>query len=120
MRYFSTQRPVAPGTFPKPADNKVLSVENFDTFDGRKFCPAIGREAYGYIDYEKPLTAEQAADYELIPQKFPMYVKTFDGYIGTLVYFDYRGYPVYRFPGGDRIADRYEIEHGCNNRAELE
>ena len=120
MRYFSTQRPVAPGAFPKPADNKVLAVDNFDTFDGRKLCPAIGLEAYGYIDYEKPLTAEQSADYELIPQKFPQYVKTYDGYIGVLVGLDYGEFPIYRFPGGERVADRYEIETGSHARSALE
>ena len=43
MRYFSTQRPLTPGAFPKPSDNKVVTVENFDTYDGRMFCPAVGR-----------------------------------------------------------------------------
>lgn len=89
MRYFSTQRPLTPGTFPKPSDNRVIAVENFDTCDGRMFCPAVSRLAYGYVDYEKPLTAEQSADYELVPQKFPQYVKTYDGYIGVLVGLDY-------------------------------
>lgn len=83
----------------------MVTVENFDTYDGRMFCPAVGRLAYGYIDYENPLTAEQASDYELIPQKFPQYVKTYDGYIGVLVSLDYGGFPVYRFPGGERVAD---------------
>ena len=107
MRYFSTQRPLTPGAFPKPSDNKVVTVENFDTYDGRMFCPAVGRLAYGYIDYENPLTAEQVSDYELIPQKFPQYVKTYDGYIGVLVSLDYGEFPVYRFPGGERVADQY-------------
>ena len=71
MRYFSTQRPLTPGAFPKPSDNRVIAVENFDTYDGRMFCPAVSRLAYGYVDYEKPLTEEQSSDYELIPQKFP-------------------------------------------------
>ncbi len=53
MRYYSTQRPVAPGTFPKPANNKVLNIWNFDK---PIFCEQVGREAWGYIDYEKPLT----------------------------------------------------------------
>lgn len=120
MRYFSTQRPLTPGAFPKPSDNKVIAVENFDTYDGRMFCPAVGRLAYGYVDYEKPLTAEQSADYELIPQKFPQYVKTYDGYIGVLVGLDYGEFPIYRFPGGERVADLYEIETGSNARSDLE
>lgn len=64
MRYYSTQRPVAPGTFPKPADNKVLDLWNFDK---PIFCEQVSREAWGYIDYEKPLTFKQATDYELVP-----------------------------------------------------
>lgn len=37
MRYFSTQRPLTPGAFPKPSDNRVIAVENFDTYDGGCF-----------------------------------------------------------------------------------
>ena len=64
MRYYSTQRPVSPGTFPKPAGNRVLDICNYDR---RIYCDDIGREAWGYIDYEHPLPPEQAANYELIP-----------------------------------------------------
>lgn len=28
-RYYSTQRPVMPGGYPKPQNNKVLEIENF-------------------------------------------------------------------------------------------
>lgn len=61
-RYYSTQRPVAPGTFPKPAGNKVVDIQNFDC---RTYCEAIGREAWGYIDYEAPIAPEQATEYAL-------------------------------------------------------
>lgn len=87
---------------------------------GGCFVPAVGRMAYGYVDYEKPLTVEQSSDYELIPQKFPYYVKTYDGYIGVLVGLDYGEFPIYRFPGGERVADQYEIETGSNTRSNLE
>ena len=63
MRYYSTQRPVGPGTFPKLPENKVLEVHNVDA---KTFCEEIGREAWGYIDFELPLTQEQAYNYELI------------------------------------------------------
>lgn len=64
MRYYSsTQRPVGPGTFPKPLGNKILEVHNFDS---RTFCAEISREAWGYIDYESPLPQEQADNYELV------------------------------------------------------
>ena len=64
MRYYSTQRPAGPGTFPKPKDNRVLDLWNF----GKPlFCEQVNRDAWGYIDYEKPLTEQQTADYELTP-----------------------------------------------------
>ena len=60
MRYYSTQRPVGPGTF--PTGYKVEEIHNFDR---RTFCDEINREAWGYIDYREPLTKEQAEAYEL-------------------------------------------------------
>lgn len=60
MKYYSTQRPVMPGGFPKSAE--VEKIENFDT---KVFCEEIGREAWGFIEYREPLTKEEAADYEL-------------------------------------------------------
>ena len=50
---------------------------------------------------------------------YPKYVKTADGYIGVLVSVDDLG-PSYHCPGGERYADRWEIEHGSDNRADLE
>ncbi len=69
-RYYSTQRPVEIGTFPKPQSNKVLAIENFD---GRTFCERIGREAWDYIEYEEPLDSKQVRDYEL-REEGPFYV----------------------------------------------
>lgn len=63
MRYYSTQRPISPGAFPKPAGNKVLNCVNFD--GGRTFCREIGRTAYGYIEYERPISIWDADSYEL-------------------------------------------------------
>lgn len=45
MRYYSTQRPIMPGSYPKPAGNPVVEIRNFDA---RVFCGEIGREAWGY------------------------------------------------------------------------
>lgn len=61
MRYYSTQRPVMPGSFPK--SRTVRAIHNFDT---KTFCEEIGREAWGYIDYEEALTKEEAEAYELM------------------------------------------------------
>lgn len=52
--------------------------------------------------------------------KYPKYVRTFDGYIGVFVYLDFGEFPVYRFPGGERIADGWELANGSDNRADLE
>lgn len=60
-RYYSTQRPIAPGTFPR-RDGKEAIVN----FDDRVFCEEIGREAWGYIEYNQPITAEEAKAYELV------------------------------------------------------
>lgn len=58
-RYYLTQRPPAPGTFPgKPV--------NLKSFDAREHVEEIGRPAWGWVEYEEPLTDKQAADYELV------------------------------------------------------
>jgi len=62
-RYYSTQRPVSLGTYPKPRGNKVLDVENFDE---RTYCEPVGRMAWGYIDYEQPLSEQDAENYDLV------------------------------------------------------
>lgn len=64
MRYYSTQRPIMPGSYPKPSSNTVLEIVNFDA---RTYCDEIRREAWGYIEYKLPLTPETATDYELLP-----------------------------------------------------
>ena len=63
MKYFSILRPVSIGTYPMPQGNRVDAIVNFDE---AIFVTEIGRCAWGYIEYAHPLTAEQAAAYELI------------------------------------------------------
>lgn len=62
-RYYSIEHPVMPGTFPKPIDNPVLSIENFEV---RSYVGKIGREAWGFVEYEKPLTEKQIEAFELV------------------------------------------------------
>ncbi len=59
-RYYSTQRPVMPGTFP----GKPTQIQNFDSKE-----PVCGgkMKAWGYLEYAKPLTEKQMSDYELNP-----------------------------------------------------
>ncbi len=65
-RYYSTQRPVDIGTFPKPPDNPVMEVHNYDADS----CIPVENgmiQAWGYVEYQKPLTEKEAGDYELRP-----------------------------------------------------
>ncbi len=62
MRYYSTQRPVMPGSYPRPEGNAVLEIINFDS---KIYCPELGRDAWGYIKYEHPLTENEVKSYEL-------------------------------------------------------
>ena len=60
-RYYSIMRPVSIGTYPRNGAEEIVN------FDNRTFCPEINREAWGYIEYSRELSEEEAADYELIP-----------------------------------------------------
>ena len=66
-RYYSTQRPVAPGTYPgRPATLGNYGSNGTD-------IDYLGH-VWGWLDYEDELTAEQADAYELKPAgKTPMY-----------------------------------------------
>lgn len=61
MRYYSTQRPFGPGTYPR--QDGTESITNF--FGGKIFCEEIGREAWGFIEYRQPISQKDAKDYEL-------------------------------------------------------
>lgn len=65
-RYYSTQRPIMPGGYPKPKNNEVLEIENFDN---KKFVEEVGCQAWGYIEYKKPLGHFDVIDYELAAVK---------------------------------------------------
>ncbi len=63
-KYYSTQRPVDIGTFPKPPYNKPDEIFNYDQripVENGSFL------AWGYLTYTRPLTEKQASDYELRP-----------------------------------------------------
>lgn len=62
-RYYSIMRPVSIGTYPKPKDNKILKIFNYDIKTKVSDAP---RSVWGYIEYEKPLTNKEMLDYELI------------------------------------------------------
>lgn len=62
MTYYSTQRPIGPGTYPKPQENKVIEIKNFAK---KEKIENENISAYGYIKYEKPLMPAAAKAYEL-------------------------------------------------------
>lgn len=62
FRYYMTQRPPMPGAFPKPKNNKVLGLEDFGE---RRPVPMRHRQAWGYVEYENPLSHKMILDYEL-------------------------------------------------------
>lgn len=64
MKYYSILRPVAPGTFPRTA--KVNEIYNFDR---RQYCPEIGREAWGWIEYDVEISEKDAESYDLIRER---------------------------------------------------
>lgn len=92
MRYYSILRPVSIGTFPKPDGNEILKICNFDR---RSYCKEIDREAWGFIDYEKPLSVDDADQYDLIPEMCCGNCLYCDGEIGS--------------PDGKQFCDEREI-----------
>ncbi len=52
-------------------------------------------------------------------KKFPKYIKSSDGEIGTFSHLDFGMFPVYRFESGSRLADCYELANGSNNREDF-
>ena len=63
MFYFSTERPITPGSLPNHL--KPLSVENFPE---KTYCPEIEGEAWGKAEFENPLSGYEAMLSELVPQ----------------------------------------------------
>lgn len=63
-RYYSTHRPIGPGTIPPPRLYKPLEVINYDeplpVEDGAMI-------AWGEVHYSQPLPERAASDYELEP-----------------------------------------------------
>ena len=61
-RYYSTQRPISSiGTYPV-TDGHELIVN----YDRRTYVEAIGREAWGEIRCNRPLSVKEMTDYELV------------------------------------------------------
>lgn len=65
MKYYSTQRPIMPGSYPKPIGNLPVEIKNYDE---RLFVKEIGRMAWGEIEYRDPLSEADVFEYELVPE----------------------------------------------------
>ena len=77
-RYYLTQRPPTPGAVPE--SRRVRAVEDF----GRKrYVQRIG-EAYGYVEYDQPLTQIQIHSYELTEVTEPFEIRFEDGSKGLI------------------------------------
>ena len=59
-RYYSTHRPVGPGTYPRAGTHEIHN------YDERQYVRDAGREVWGYIEYDRELTPEEARSYELV------------------------------------------------------
>lgn len=60
-RYYSTQRPISPGSYPN-GENKPVSIENFDE---RQPVENGQLQAWGYLEYVEPLSQKEMKEYEL-------------------------------------------------------
>ena len=60
-KYYSTQRPIDIGTFPKTENGPI----RFEDFDKRSEVEQGQFLAWGYLVYDAPLTDKQADNYEL-------------------------------------------------------
>ena len=60
-RYYSTQRPLTPGSCPRAGVQEVVN------YDEKKFCEEIGMDAWGFVEYTRELTKQEVDDYELTP-----------------------------------------------------
>ena len=65
-KYYSTQRPVSIGTFPKHTDSPPIRFENYN---GRTWVECNTRLAWGELVYAKPLSDKELRDYELKPSR---------------------------------------------------
>lgn len=65
-KYYSTQRPVGPGTYPQPPENQLMGILHYE---GRVPVEGGAFHAWGELAYEKALTDRQQYDYELRPSR---------------------------------------------------
>lgn len=74
-KYYLTQRPPMPFTFPRPDGNDVVSIEDYD---GRKPVSNLNKPAWGAVMYRKPLSNKYIYEYELA-EASPFYMNKVTG-----------------------------------------
>lgn len=62
FKYYSTQRPIEPGSFPNRPDNRAANIVNYDE---RRHVENSSFQAWGELTYESPLSQEEVSAYEL-------------------------------------------------------
>ena len=125
-RYYSTQRPVDIGTYPKSA-GEPISIFNYDE---RARIEPWGFRAWGYLDFNAPLDARRAEDYELRPSpenpdmKLKMYeqaqvvgkyeqrYRVLDSKRLTWWYPDFGSFVLKEFVTPEQLEDRYKFITG--------
>ena len=65
-KYYSTQRPIDIGTYPKSYFNRPIHMDIYFT---RQQVPGESFQAWGAITYAQPLTDREMRDYELRPAR---------------------------------------------------
>ena len=65
-KYYSTQRPIDIGTYPKSYFNRPIHMDVYFT---RQQVPGEAFQAWGAITYAQPLTDREMQDYELRPAR---------------------------------------------------
>ena len=77
MKYYNTQRPITPGTY--PSDYEFEKIVNFDE---KIYIKEIDREAWGYLEIGCLLPDDVIKEWELTPEN----LKTF--YCVTIAIYD--------------------------------
>ena len=64
FRYYSIQRPVTPGSFPKKPGCVISN------YPEKFYVSSAAVNAWGHIDYTEPLTDAEIKNYELQPERY--------------------------------------------------
>jgi len=57
-RYYCLYRPPGLNAVPR---NFIGAIG----FEQRRYCPEVDRQAWGYVEYDRPLTPQEIVNYEL-------------------------------------------------------